>query len=213
VIEGFPWQMLDRAPADGDRDLTSRSARGLLPHYDEDSVGLPTVAFYHTFELRPPIGRHAEAIDDDVADLIVAIACAQAPIDFDGVNRRAAPRPREVQGDAVRSRGQDWPQATAAGDAQRSGRWRARVTLNLQRRRPCGLSGVRPEIDIWRSQHQRTGAARSSARSGRGHHDDPATPAPQIGRQRHGLVQHLPRRCLTRQLSSAPSPPTGTPML
>ena len=94
MIEGFPWQMLDRAPADGDRDLTSRSARGLLPHYDEDSVGLPTVAFYHTFELRPPIGRHAEAIDDDVADLIVAIACAQAPIDFDRVNRRAAPRPR-----------------------------------------------------------------------------------------------------------------------
>src|SRR6516225_2207757 len=83
--------MLERARADGDRDLTSRSARGLLPHYGEDSVGLPTVAFYHTFELRPPIGRHAEAIDDDVADLIVAIACAQAPIDFD---RRAAPRPR-----------------------------------------------------------------------------------------------------------------------
>jgi hypothetical protein len=40
--------MLNRARADG--------ARGLLPHYGEDSLRLPTIAFYHTLELGPPIG-------------------------------------------------------------------------------------------------------------------------------------------------------------
>jgi hypothetical protein len=34
--------------------------------------------------------------------------------------------PTEAQGDAAHSRGQDWPQATAGGGAQRSGRRRAR---------------------------------------------------------------------------------------
>ena len=54
-------------------DLTSGSACDLLPHYGENSLDPPTVAFHQTFELGPPVRRHAEAIDDDVADLVDAV--------------------------------------------------------------------------------------------------------------------------------------------
>jgi hypothetical protein len=57
--------------------------------------------------------------------------------------------PTEVQGDPAHSRGQDWPQTTAAGGAQRSGRRRARRQVRAGRNdeghvgfaggRKCGL--------------------------------------------------------------------------
>src|SRR5271169_1729264 len=98
--------MLDRARADGDRDLGTRSACDLLPHHGENSLDPPAVAFHHTFEPRPPVRRHAEAIDDDVADLVHAVACAQSPIDSDRAKRRAVSRPgARSAGDLARDDG------------------------------------------------------------------------------------------------------------
>jgi hypothetical protein len=54
----------------GAMDLATRSARSLLPHYGENSLGAPAIALHYTFQLRPPVRRHAEAIDYDVADLV-----------------------------------------------------------------------------------------------------------------------------------------------
>ena len=83
-----------KARADGDRYLTSRSARGLLPHYGENSLSPPSIALHDTFELGPPVRRHAEAINNDVGDLISAIEGAQAPIHSDWLSPRVAfPRP------------------------------------------------------------------------------------------------------------------------
>ena len=56
-------------------------------------MGPPAVALYHTLELGAPVRRHAEAIDDDVADLVHAIARAQPPINFDRLNRPGLPGP------------------------------------------------------------------------------------------------------------------------
>jgi hypothetical protein len=46
-------------------------------------LGPPSIALHHTFQLGPSVRRHAEAIDADVADLVHAVARAQAPIDLD----------------------------------------------------------------------------------------------------------------------------------
>ena len=64
-----------------------------MPRYGENSLDPPTVAFHYSFELRPPVRRHAEAIDDDVADLVHTVTCVQAPIDSDRTKRRAVSRP------------------------------------------------------------------------------------------------------------------------
>ena len=45
-------------------DLASRGARGLLSHYSENSLGPSTIALHDTFQLGPPVRRHAEAIDE-----------------------------------------------------------------------------------------------------------------------------------------------------
>jgi len=44
-------------------DLTSSSARDLLPHYGENSLSPRPIAFYYTLQLEPPIRRHAETLD------------------------------------------------------------------------------------------------------------------------------------------------------
>jgi hypothetical protein len=64
-----------------------------LPHYGENSLGPPAVALYHTLELGATVRGHTEAIDNDVADLVNAIARAQPPIDFDRLNRLELPGP------------------------------------------------------------------------------------------------------------------------
>ena len=73
-------------------DLASRGARGLLSHYSENSLGPPPIALHDTFQLGPSVRRHAEAVDDDVADLVHAVARAQPPIDPDRM-KRAVSRP------------------------------------------------------------------------------------------------------------------------
>jgi len=78
----------------GVRALTSRSARCLLPHYGENSLGSPAIALHHAFQLRPPVRRHAEAIENNVADLVRAVARAKAPVDSDWLKPRAVSRPR-----------------------------------------------------------------------------------------------------------------------
>ena len=103
-------------------DLASRGACGLLSHYGENSLGSPTIALHHTFQLGPPVRRHAEAIDDDVADLVRAVVRTQAPIDSDRLKHRAVSSPRagftsELAGDnyPIRLRpADDRPQTTAA---------------------------------------------------------------------------------------------------
>jgi hypothetical protein len=65
------------------RDLASRDACALLSHYSENSLGAPAITLHDTFQLGQPVRRHAETIDDDVADLVDAVARAQAPIDSD----------------------------------------------------------------------------------------------------------------------------------
>jgi len=100
----------------------SRGACGLLSHYSENSLGAPPIALHDTFQLGPPARAHAEAIDDDVADLVHAVAPAQAPIDPDRMSRRAAFRPSagfagELAGDDCPIRlgpATDSPQTTAA---------------------------------------------------------------------------------------------------
>src|SRR6516165_10279814 len=67
--------------------LTSRSACDLLAHYREYHLSPSAVALYYTLKFGAPIRRHAEPIDDDVTDLVLAIACVQAPIDFERLNR------------------------------------------------------------------------------------------------------------------------------
>src|SRR5215472_6915104 len=79
-----------KAQTDGDRYLTNRSARGLLPHYGENSLSPPSITLHDTFELRPAVRCHAKAIDNDVGDLISAIEGAQAPIHSDRQSRRVA---------------------------------------------------------------------------------------------------------------------------
>jgi hypothetical protein len=65
-----------------------------LHHDSEDGLRSPAVALYNTLELGAPGRRHAEAIDNDVGDLISAIEDAQASIHFDRLSRRvASPRP------------------------------------------------------------------------------------------------------------------------
>jgi Domain of unknown function (DUF1989) len=95
ALSGWPEPSAkSKARADDDRYLTSRNARGLLPHYGENSLSSPSIALHDTFELGPPVRRHAEAIDNDVGDLIFAIEGAQAPIHSDRLSRRVAfPRP------------------------------------------------------------------------------------------------------------------------
>src|SRR5947207_378668 len=58
----------------------------LLTHHRENGLSMPTVARHHTFELRAPVRRHAEAADDDVADLVDAVAHREAPINSDRLN-------------------------------------------------------------------------------------------------------------------------------
>src|SRR5215468_6930621 len=83
-----------KARADSGSLSTSRSARGLLPHYGENSLSPPSVAVHDTFELGPAVRCHAEAIDNDVGDLISAIEGAQTPIHSDRLSRQVAfPRP------------------------------------------------------------------------------------------------------------------------
>src|SRR5215469_5400850 len=91
---GLSLGMLERARQIGIAVLTSGSACDLLAHYGEYCLSPSAIALYHTFELGAPIHRHAEPIDDDVADLVLAVACTQAPIDFERLNRLALPRPR-----------------------------------------------------------------------------------------------------------------------
>ena len=79
-------------------DLASRGACGLLSPYSENTLGAPAIALHDTFELGPPIRRHAEAIDDDIADLVYAVARAQAPIDPDRMKRRVKPRSADTKG-------------------------------------------------------------------------------------------------------------------
>src|SRR5262245_23060029 len=79
-----------KARADSGSLSTSRSARGLLPHYGENSLSPPSIALHDTFELGPPVRCHAEAIDNDVGDLISAIEGAQTPIHSDRLSRRVA---------------------------------------------------------------------------------------------------------------------------
>jgi hypothetical protein len=65
-----------------------------LPHDSEDGLRSPAVALDNTLGLGAPGRRHAEAIYNDVGDLISAIEGAQAPIYFDRLSRRvASPRP------------------------------------------------------------------------------------------------------------------------
>src|SRR5215472_4057732 len=71
--------------------LTSGSACDLLAHNREYRLRPPAVALYHTLELGASVRRHAEPIDYDVTDLVLAVACAHAPIDL---KRLAVPRPR-----------------------------------------------------------------------------------------------------------------------
>jgi hypothetical protein len=113
---------LGRSGADGNHDLMSRTARGLLPHDGENSLGPPAIALHHAFQLGPPVRRHAEAIDDNVADLVRAVARAQAPIDSDWLKHRAVSHPRagfasELAGDDCPiwlGPATDRPQTTAA---------------------------------------------------------------------------------------------------
>src|SRR5947209_18705305 len=58
----------------------------LLTHHRENGLSAPAVARYHAFELRAPVRRHAEAADDDVADLVDAVAHREAPINSDRLN-------------------------------------------------------------------------------------------------------------------------------
>jgi hypothetical protein len=58
----------------------------LLTHHRENRLSTPAVACYHAFELRAPVRRHAEAADDDVADLVDAVAHREAPINSDRLN-------------------------------------------------------------------------------------------------------------------------------
>jgi hypothetical protein len=69
-----------------------------LAHYREYRLSPSAVALYYTLKLGAPIRRHAKPIDDDVTNLVLAIACAQAPIDFERLNRlvRAA---KDLAGD------------------------------------------------------------------------------------------------------------------
>jgi hypothetical protein len=60
-----------------------------LPHYGENSLSPPSIALHDTFELGPPVRRHAEAIDNDVGDLISVIEGAQAPIHSDRLQVQA----------------------------------------------------------------------------------------------------------------------------
>src|SRR5215469_14020243 len=114
--------MLDSVGPDGDRDLVNRSAGDLLPHYGENSLSPPPVAFYYTLQLGPPIRRHAETLDDDVADLVHAVVRTQTPIDPDWMRHRAVSRPRagfagELAGDDYPIRfgpATDHPQTTTA---------------------------------------------------------------------------------------------------
>ena len=70
------------SPARGQRDtrgdLTKNRASDFLPHDSEDGLRSPAVALYNTLELEAPGRRHAEAIDNDVGDLIFAIEGAHA---------------------------------------------------------------------------------------------------------------------------------------
>src|SRR5689334_10904774 len=58
----------------------------LLTHHRKNGLSTPAVARHHTFELRAPVRRHAEAADDDVADLVDAVAHREAPINSDRLN-------------------------------------------------------------------------------------------------------------------------------
>ena len=103
-------------------DLASRGACGLLSPYSENTLGAPAIALHDTFELGSPVHRHAEAIDDHVADLVHAVARDQPPIDPDRMTRRAVSRPSadfagELAGDDYPIRlgpATDRPQTTAA---------------------------------------------------------------------------------------------------
>ena len=57
-------------------------------------MGATPIAFHHTFQLGTTVCRHAQAIDDNVADLENPIARAHAPIDSDRIDGRAVCRRR-----------------------------------------------------------------------------------------------------------------------
>ena len=54
-----------------------------MPHYRENSLRPVAIPLGDAFELRAPVHGHAEAIDDNVGDLVHAVTPDQAPIDPD----------------------------------------------------------------------------------------------------------------------------------
>ena len=64
-------------------DLMERSAGNLLPHNGENGLGPPAVALDDAFELRAAVRRHAQPIDDNVADSVRSILRSQTPINLD----------------------------------------------------------------------------------------------------------------------------------
>src|SRR6202030_4401997 len=52
-------------------------------HDGENGLRPPAVALYHALELRPSVCRHAQPIDNDVADLVGSVLRSQTPVDSD----------------------------------------------------------------------------------------------------------------------------------
>jgi hypothetical protein len=65
-------------------ELAERCAGNLLAHDGENGLGPPAIALDHALELGASVCRHAEPVDDNVADSVRSVLRSQAPIDWIG---------------------------------------------------------------------------------------------------------------------------------